>query len=113
MANHQIIDILTAVIAEELISAKITLVEQELILVAARKPELAAIYREWEKNGLEIFAAGLKQSGFEKPMRIAKLIINIIRGFLLESLTDPTLTKKNFKERISVLITSLSSQKSE
>ena len=113
MTTRRIIDILTAVIAEELVSAKTTLVEQELILIAARKPELAALYREWEKIGLEIFAAGLKQSGFEKPMRIAKIIVNVIRGFLLESLTDFSLTKMHFKERISVLITSLSSQSSE
>jgi len=113
MTTRSIIDYLCAVIAQEMVSAKITLVEQELILIAARKPELAALYRAWEKNGLDIFAAGLKQSGFEKPMRIAKIIVNVIRGFLLESLTDPALTAKHFKERVSVLITSLAPQKSK
>ncbi|MDG1707277.1 MAG: TetR family transcriptional regulator, partial [Emcibacteraceae bacterium] len=80
MTVRRIIDVLTKVTVLEMDNANSTLVEHELILVAARKPELAALYRKWEKHGLDIFAAGLKQSGFKKPMRIAKIIVNIIRG---------------------------------
>lgn len=113
MTKRRIGDILSAVVAEELACASTTLVEQELILIAARKPELAALYRDWEKKGIDIFAAGLKKSGYKKPMRVAQILVNIIRGFLLESLTDPSLTVHHFKERATIILTSISSQYSE
>ena len=65
MSPEQIVNALAAMIAYEVENPKATLVEQEMILVAARNPELAELYRNWEKQGVEIFIAGLKASGYQ------------------------------------------------
>ena len=113
MSKRRIVDILTTVVAEELAEGITTLVEQELILVAARRPELAAMYRDWELRGINSFAAGLKKSGYKQPKRTAQILVNFIRGFLLECLTDPSLTEEHFRKRANVLLTGLSSQTTE
>ena len=113
MSPTHIVDVLTAVISEELTDPTATIVEQELILVAARQPDLAELYRDWEKQGLDIFATGLKRSGYKRPQRLALVILNFIRGFLLERLTDPTLTEQDFKERALLLLKSISSEDNE
>jgi len=110
MTKRRIVDVLTKVVAVELANASATLVEQELILVAARRPELAALYREWEDKGISVFSEGLKHSGYENPRRIALVLVNFIRGFLLESLTDPALTERHFKDRATIFVANLSSE---
>ncbi len=104
MSPQQIVNALGAMIAYEVENPSATLVEQEMILVAARNPELAELYRDWEKQGVEIFIAGLKKTGYQEPRRLALKLLNFTRGFLLESLTDPTLTVKHFKERARALL---------
>lgn len=110
MSKRQIVDILTLIVGEELSDVRGTLVEQELILIAARSPKLAELYREWERTGIDVFTAGLKTSGYKQPERVAQILINFIRGFLLEHLTDHSLTEKHFKQRAEVLLTAFSSQ---
>ena len=110
MSKRRIVDVLTKVVAVELADASATLVEQELLLVAARRPELAALYREWEEKGISVFSEGLKRSGYKTPRRIALVLVNFIRGFLLESLTDPALTELDFKERAKIFVANLSSE---
>ncbi len=108
MSKRRIVDVLTKVVSVELADARATLVEQELILVAARRPELAALYRKWEEKGISIFSEGLKRSGYKNPRQIAFVLVNFIRGFLLESLTDPALTEQHFKERAKIFVANLS-----
>ena len=107
MSKQRIVDVLTKVVAVELTNTGATLVEQELLLVAARRPELAALYREWEERGISVFTEGLKSSGYKNPRRIALVLVNFIRGFLLESLTDPALTEQHFKERAKIFVANL------
>lgn len=110
MSKRRIVDILTSIVGEELSDVRSTLVEQELILVAARSPKLAVLYRDWESTGIDIFAAGLKTSGYKQPERVARILINFVRGFLLEHLTDHSLTEKHFKQRAEILLAAFSSQ---
>jgi DNA-binding transcriptional regulator YbjK len=104
MSTTQIAEYLTAVVSEELASSTLILVEQELLLVAARNPDLAMIHRDWEKKLLESFAAGLQRSNYKEPQNFAKAILNFTRGFLLEKLTEPSLTEQDFKERVLLLL---------
>lgn len=109
MSTNQIAEFMTALVSEELASPTLILVEQELLLVAARNSELSMMYRDWEKKVLESFAAGLKRSGYKQPQRFAKALLNFTRGFLLERLTDPTLSKQEFKKRVLPLLSSIAS----
>ena len=113
MSKRQILDLLTTIIKNELSDLKGTLIEQELILIAARNSKLAKLYREWEKSGIDIFAADLKRSGYKQPKDVAHILINLIRGFLLERLTDNTLTEKHFRKRANVLLSAISSEMQE
>ena len=110
MTQQQLVDIMTAIVAEELTNRSLILVEQELILIAARNPEYATHYREREKIWLEILSKGLKRSGYKQPLQTARILFNFSSGFLRECLTDPSLTEKHFKQRTNILITALSLQ---
>lgn len=110
MSERQILDLLTTIIKNELSDLRATLIEQELILIAARNPKLAKAYREWEGSGIDIFTADLKRSGYRNPKHVSHVLINLIRGFLLERLTDNTLTEEQFRKRANVLLSALSSQ---
>ncbi len=110
MTKRQLVDIMTAIVAEELSYGSSILVEQELILIAARNPEYAAHYREREKNWIEALSQCLKQSGYKHPLQTARILFNFASGFLLECLTDPSLTEKHFRQRTNILITALSLQ---
>ena len=113
MTKRCVVEIMTNIVANELDESNSTLIEQELILVAARRPELSAIYRAWEEKGINSFAGGLKKSGFKNPKRTAHILTNFIRGFLLECLTDPTLTEDDFKKRANVLFAGFAQRVSE
>ena len=103
--NH-IVEILTALVSDELASPTFILVEQELLLVAARNSDLSMLYRDWEKKVLDRLTAVLKRSSYKQPQRYAKAILNFMRGFILERLTDPTLTQQDFRERVLLLLRS-------
>ncbi len=111
MTKGQLVDIMTAIVAEELASGGSSiLVEQELILIAARKPEYAEHYYEREKAWLDIISKGLKRSGYKQPQQTARILFNFASGFLLECLIDPSLTDKHFRQRANILLTALSLQ---
>jgi len=110
MTKRQLVDMLTAIVSEELTNGPSILVEQELILIAARNPEYAAHYREREKIWLDELSKGLKQSGYKQPLQTARILFNFASGFLLECLTDPSLTEKHFRQRTNILVTALSLQ---
>jgi len=84
MSEMQIADYLTALVSQELTNPSLILVEQELLLVAARNAELSRMYRDWETEVLTNFASGLKRAGYKEPQKFAKAILNFTRGFLLE-----------------------------
>ena len=50
-------------------------------------------------------AGNLKYSVYELPECLACALTNLVRGFLLDCLSDPTLTEKDFRKRADVLLT--------
>lgn len=110
MTKRQIVGLLTTGVAEELASGTTTRVEQELILYATHRPELAALYNRWEQEVVDALAVTLKRSSYRQPGLTARILISLVRGFLLECLTNPSLTEKDFRQRASFMLTSLSPQ---
>ncbi len=110
MTKNRLLSNITDVVAEELAGKTVTKVEQELILYATRKPGLAKLYNTWEQSVVDTLAIDLKQLRYKRPKEIARILVSLARGFLLESLTNPSLTEKQFKQRVKILLDSLPMQ---
>jgi len=106
MTKHRLLSMLTRVVEEELAEKVTTKVELELILYASHKPELAELYNGWEQNGVDALATGLKQLHYKRPQKFARIVMSLVRGFLLESLTNDSLTEKDFRQRAKILLDS-------
>ena len=113
VTKRRLLSILTAVVEEDLANQVTTKVEQELILYASRTPKLARLYRSWEQSVVDTLAIGLKQLHYKQTQQIARILISLARGFLLESLTNPSLTEKHFRQRAKLLLASFSVQNAE
>ena len=113
ITKKQLVSILTSGIEEELAGKTSTKVEQELILYATRNPELAKLYNAWEQSVVDTLSTGLKQLHYRRPKEIARVLVSLARGFLLESLTNPQLAAKDFKKRANILLTSFPTQSVE
>lgn len=81
--------------------------EYELLLYAATAPELAAQARAWETRLVAALADALEQAGTSRPFSAARTLINLARGFELESMIDPTLTDADFRDRIDLVLTAI------
>jgi DNA-binding transcriptional regulator YbjK len=112
-SKGRLLSILTAAVAEDLAGKTTTKVEQELILYASRSPKLAKLFNAWEQSVVDTVAIGLKQLHYKKPKQMARILVSLARGFLLESLTNPSLTEKDFKQRANILLTSFPTQSAE
>lgn len=105
-SKRQLVEHLTDMVTRELLDEKDIVVEQEFLLLAYRNPDLAAYLRDWQTTGVKLLATGLKQSGYKNSKGLALALLNLMRGFLLECLTDPTLTAQDFKKRVQILLSS-------
>jgi len=99
---------LALAINEELEEKWSTKVELELILYASRQPELADLYNEWEQTVVDKLSSHLKQLHYKRPKEIARIFVSLGRGFLLECVTNPTLTEKHYRQRAKLLLSSFS-----
>jgi DNA-binding transcriptional regulator YbjK len=59
------------------------LAEYELILYAARDPEVAAALERWERAMAGELAPALEELGAREPTALARTLIEIVRGFQL------------------------------
>lgn len=113
MTKNRLLSNMTDVVTEELAGKTVTKVEHELILYATRKPELAKLYNTWEQSVVDTLAIDLKHLHYKRPKEIARILVSLARGFLLESLTNPSLTEKDFKQRANILLKSFPMHGSE
>ena len=63
------------------------IVESEMMLRAARDPELAADFQRYERALTSGLAEALEQLGAPQPFDTARTLIALVRGFELEGLT--------------------------
>jgi DNA-binding transcriptional regulator YbjK len=109
----RLLTMLTTVVAEELSGKTTTKVEQELILYASRSPKLTQLYNVWEQSVVDNLAGSLKQLRYKRPKEIARILVSLARGFLLESLTNSSLTEKDFRQRANLLLSSFPTQSAD
>lgn len=104
MTKSRIVDNLCAAVSLDMAGATTTRVEQELILYASRRPEIAAVFRDWEQKVVEAIADSLRRARCRDPLLNAQILLSLSRGFLLESLTDPSLKEADFRDRAQAVL---------
>lgn len=98
--------VLTAVIARDFTSGLVR-AEYELLLHACTDPALASEVRAWEDRLVGSLAAALEQGGAVRPIRAARTLVNLTRGYELEAMLDPKLTSVDFQERLELVLTAI------
>ncbi len=106
-SNGSIIDFLLRYQRREFLDPHLLLAEYELILYAARNPELGREYRAWESSLLGMLATALEAEGAAKPMQAARVVIGVYRAFELERLTHPETDPDALRSRLELLLPGL------
>lgn len=96
--------LLTRLVAEELTDVGSIKIDLELSLYGARRPALAELFDNWVHIRCQNLSRALHQGGYEQPDELARSLVNLVRGFLLECLTNKTLTKLDFQARLEILL---------
>jgi hypothetical protein len=81
--------------------------EYELLLHASTDAELAAEARAWENRLVGALAEALEHGGSTRPVNAARTLLNLARGYELESMLDLTLTVSDFRDRIDVVLAAI------
>jgi TetR/AcrR family transcriptional regulator, regulator of biofilm formation and stress response len=98
---------LCAMLEQELAEASLLRAEYELILFACTDTVLAADVRVWESRWVAYLAAALEAGEAPRPIEGSRTLINLVRGFELERLLNPTLTVDDFRRRLELPLRSL------
>ncbi len=85
-------------------------VEYELILYAARHPEIAREFNAYERWMEARLAASLEALGAQRPMDAARTIIDVVRGFEIERLTHADAQLEQLERRLRLVIQALISK---
>lgn len=89
-----------AVIDQEFGDASLIRAEHEMLLFASRDDELARDVRSWETRWVAYLAGHLEAAGEPRAVEGARTIVNLMRGFEIDRLLDPTLTVDDFQTRL-------------
>ena len=81
--------------------------EYEMILYAARDPQLGREVSEWERSLEARLAASFERLGAARPVEAARTTINLVRGFELEKLSRPADIADDLRRRLTILINAL------
>ena len=82
-------------------------VEYELILYAARHPEIAREFNAYERWMEASLASSLEVLGAPRPIDAARTIIDVVRGFEIERLTHPEAKLEDLVRRLRLVIHAL------
>jgi TetR/AcrR family transcriptional regulator, regulator of biofilm formation and stress response len=99
-------DILSTIVGRDFASGLVR-AEYELLLHASNDAQLAAEARAWEARLAGVLAEILEQGGVARPVRGARILLDLARGYELESMLDPTLTTADFRDRLDVLLVAM------
>lgn len=78
--------------------------EHELLLYAAGDAQVATHVRAWDARMVGHMAGDLEAAGWPRPVDTARTLINLIRGYELERLLDPTLEADVFQRRLDTVL---------
>jgi DNA-binding transcriptional regulator YbjK len=80
------------------------IVEHELMLRAARDPELAADFHGYERALASGLAEALETLGAPQPFDSARTLIAVVRGFELDGLTRPDADPDDLRRRLAPVV---------
>lgn len=98
--------ILTTIVSRDF-TAGLVRAEYELLLHACTDSELASEVRAWEERLVGGLAEALEKGGVIRPMRAARTLVNLARGYELEAMLNPNLTDSDFHDRIELILAAI------
>lgn len=107
------IDLLVASTRRQFQDSAMVLAEYELILFAARNPELAEEYRAWQRTLVGHVAERLERLGARQPIDAARTLVAALRGFELDRLARAEQSFEEFHRRLEVLLQALLPQRTK
>jgi DNA-binding transcriptional regulator YbjK len=99
-----LVDFLVEVARREVSGRWTVIVEYELMLRAARDPELAADFRRYERALTSGLAEALEALGAPQPFDTARTLIALVRGFELDGLTRPDADIEDLARRLIPIV---------
>ena len=87
--------------------------EYEMTLFAARNAELAQSVRAWEAHLLEELGAVLGDHGVSSPQECARAVLQMLRGFEVQSLLGSDPTTDSLRQQLTMLIRAYQPQPDE
>ena len=102
-----LVELLIEMARREFIDSGMVRAEYEMILYAARDPELWREVSEWERSLEARLSANFERLGAARPVEAARTTINLIRGFELEKLARPVDIVDDLRPRLTILINAL------
>lgn len=103
--KERVTEVLCGVVDQAFAHEGFVRAEYELILFASSDEELAADIRRREARWAGYLAADLEEAGVSSAVEIARILINLTRGFDLERLTNPRLRIDDLRRRLNVVLT--------
>lgn len=86
---------------------RLYLAEYELLVYAARDPEIANALAAWDRATVAEFGQLVEGAGVPSPFATARLLMDVIRGFQLASLGSPAPDFAGFQERVTRVVLAL------
>jgi TetR/AcrR family transcriptional regulator, regulator of biofilm formation and stress response len=104
---RDLVELLVEMARREFIDSGMVRAEYEMILYAARDPELWREVAAWERSLEARLSANFERMGTARPVEAARTTINLIRGFELEKLARPVDIVDDLRPRLTILINAL------
>jgi DNA-binding transcriptional regulator YbjK len=101
---HRLADLILEIMRREFQDGMLFRAEYELVLHAARDPQVAKDYAAWERALEASLAAPLEQMGATRPQFAAKTLLRLIRGHELEQVAHRPDPPAELRERLLIVI---------
>ena len=100
-----LLDFLVGFTEWEVQDQAVIVVENELVLFAARDGSLAEELHAWQDGMAADLAEALEALGATRPFDAARAVIQMVRGYELEQLTRREARSEDLRRRLTVLLT--------
>ena len=101
------VNYLWEIISREFEDEAMLLAEYEMTLFAARDDLVAASLHAWDERMLKHIGKTMKSLGASRPKDAAQTVLNLMRGYELDSLSRHEPDSENFKRRLKVVVAGL------
>ncbi|MDP7453060.1 MAG: TetR family transcriptional regulator [Arenicellales bacterium] len=83
------------------------LVEYEMVLYAARDPQVASSLHSGDEFEIKRLAKVFERVGARQPLQLAEVLLNMVRGYELDSLSRPESDIEGLKRRLNFVVSGL------